>query len=495
MRSHISWLLTAGLVAGSLVGSVTDGSADPYARKRRDRANEDAQPHEAPPAPRSERASRKIGFVWIQGNWDWRDGRWEWVGGRYERLHVGRRFREPRWDKRGDVFVRVDGEWIDVGAPPALKEERFDPRSGFVFVRGHWDWDNNEWKWFPGRWERERHGKRWRDVRWEQRNGEWNQIDGDWEDDDAAPRPVSHGDYPTSAPPAPPNDRIPNLGPGEVLIPGHYEWRNNHYQWSGGGIDRARPGFRYQAGSWAQRGDRYVYTEGAWVNDYPSAAPPSPREERIAARNGYVFIRGHWDWRNGQWAWVDGRWESERAGQQWTDGRWDNRGGRWDWIEGSWGPGAAPCPEHPPLDNPPPPNRVDQREPLAGHIVIPGHWSWQGCKYVWEAAGYSQARPGYVYQEGRWFQNNGRWLRENGDFVKEPSRGYTGPTSAPPPPRDENYSRKEGHVWIRGHYDWRNGQYEWVGGRWERERPQRHWVDARWERRGNEWIFVEGSWE
>ena len=427
MRSHVSWLLTVGLVTGSLIGSADVASAD----RHRGGYNND-QPREAPPAPRAERSTQRRGFVWIPGSWDWRGGRWEWLGGHYERERVGHRFREVRWERRGDVWVRIEGEWIDDGAPPP------------------------------------------------------------------PPPPPTHADYPTSPPPAPPNDRLPQIGPDQVWIPGHYEWRNGRYQWHSGAIDRARHGSRFQPGSWTQHGDRYEFVEGQWVNDYPSSAPPSPREERIAARNGFVFIHGRWDWQGGQWVWIGGRWESERPTQTWTDGHWENRGGHWEWIDGTWGARAAEaCPEHPPLNNPPPPNRVDQREPLAGHVVIPGHWTWQNCKYVWEASVYSQARPGYVFQDGRWIQNNGRWIRENGSWVKEPEpSGFSGPTSAPPPPRDEGYhSAKPGFVWIGGHYEWRNHEYQWVGGRWDRERPQKRWVDGRWELHGREWVFIEGSWQ
>ena len=51
-------------------------------------------------------------------------------------------------------------------APPPLREEHFEPRHGWVFVRGHWDWRNGDWAWTPGRWEHKRHGKRWREATW-----------------------------------------------------------------------------------------------------------------------------------------------------------------------------------------------------------------------------------------------------------------------------------------------------------------------------------------
>src|SRR5262245_58641872 len=58
----------------------------------------------------------------------------------------------------------------------------------------------------------------------------------------------------------------------------------------------------------------------------PTEAPPPPREERMAPRPGFVFIGGHWDWKDGKWAWVAGRFEKERAGKKWRPHRWEQRG-------------------------------------------------------------------------------------------------------------------------------------------------------------------------
>src|SRR5205809_39528 len=79
-------------------------------------------------------------------------------------------------------------------APPPRGEGRMAPRPGFVWIRGHWDWQNGQYAWVAGRYEPVRNGRRWRDVRWEQRGGEWVRVDGDWEE-----VPL----YPTAAPPPP----------------------------------------------------------------------------------------------------------------------------------------------------------------------------------------------------------------------------------------------------------------------------------------------------
>jgi hypothetical protein len=580
MRSNLfRWVLMAGLASGTLLGSVAEVSADPDVRDHRRRPKDrydDAGPREAPPPPRAERIGRRRGFVWVSGHWDWQRGRWNWVNGHYERQRVGRKFSGIRWEKRGDVFVRVDGDWVDAGAPPPLREERFDPRPGFVFVKGRWDWDNGEWTWRPGRWERERANKRWREDRWEQRNGEWTLVGGGWEDGppvvvapssqyptSAPPTPrqeriaakagfvwdPGHWEwrngqwtwldghwereraggrwkagrwenrggrwewinggwenapiaaYPMQAPPPPPNDAIVRPGIGKVFIPGRYEFRNGRYEWKSGFIDNHRPGFRFQQGSWSQRGDRYVWTDGQWVGDYPTAAPPALRDERPSRRNGFVFIRGRWKWDGGQWQWEDGRWEKRRVGQRFNAGRWDNRGGRWEWREGSW----SSAPQAPPLDEPPPALLAETAQSRPGFVWNPGHWTWIDGEYEWRAGVLVPARNGQRFVPGRWVKLDNRWRWDQADWVAEaappppapapPSYGGRGPRQAPPAPREERFAPKQGFVWARGHYEWRNGTYEWIGGHWERERAYKKWVDAHWDLRGDVWVFTPGGWQ
>lgn len=67
-------------------------------------------------------------------------------------------------------------------------------------------------------------------------------------------------------------------------------------------------------------------------------APPEPRIERVpAARAGYVWAPGHWDWRNNRHVWVNGRMIRERRGMYWQPDRWSARDGRYVFVPGSWG--------------------------------------------------------------------------------------------------------------------------------------------------------------
>jgi hypothetical protein len=66
-------------------------------------------------------------------------------------------------------------------------------------------------------------------------------------------------------------------------------------------------------------------------------APPALREERVpAARRGYVWTPGYWDWRGNRHAWVKGNWVRERRGYSYQPHRWVERDGRWNLERGRW---------------------------------------------------------------------------------------------------------------------------------------------------------------
>ena len=81
------------------------------------------------------------------------------------------------------MYVSVDGGWDSMGpvaAPPSLREERFEARRGYAWIRGGWAWRDGAWAWTPGHYEAERSGYRWREPRWEQREGVYVNVEGGW---------------------------------------------------------------------------------------------------------------------------------------------------------------------------------------------------------------------------------------------------------------------------------------------------------------------------
>ena len=138
---------------------------------------------EAPPPMRVEHWEPRKGYVCVNGRWGWNGTRYDWEPGRYERERVGFRWREPRWEVRDGVYVRVEGDWIARGptvAPPAVRVERWEPRRGFVWIRGRHAWVNGAYVWMPGHYEKERAGYVWREPRWEMRDGVYVKVEGSW---------------------------------------------------------------------------------------------------------------------------------------------------------------------------------------------------------------------------------------------------------------------------------------------------------------------------
>lgn len=218
MHKHLNRLLHVVLLGGTLVATASPAFADEHRReeerreerheehreerraeerheeRREERAEERHEAHldarerarwsgHAPPALRYERHEPRRGYTWIGGRWDWRGGNYVWVGGRYEPERRGYIWREPRYEMRDGVYVNIDGGWVVTGpraAPPVIREERWDARPGFVWIRGRWDWNGADWAWVGGHYERERTGYIWRDPRWEMRDGVYVKVEGDW---------------------------------------------------------------------------------------------------------------------------------------------------------------------------------------------------------------------------------------------------------------------------------------------------------------------------
>ncbi len=70
---------------------------------------------------------------------------------------------------------------------------------------------------------------------------------------------------------------------------------------------------------------------------FVDVAPPAGRHEILpAARPGYVWQPGYYDWRSNRHHWVKGYWVKERRGMHWHPNRWEQRDGRWTLERGAW---------------------------------------------------------------------------------------------------------------------------------------------------------------
>jgi hypothetical protein len=72
---------------------------------------------------------------------------------------------------------------------------------------------------------------------------------------------------------------------------------------------------------------------------YVRSGPPSDRVEVISTSPGdrYVWVGGHWGWRDPDYFWVPGAWAIPASGYTvWTPGHWAHDGHGWFWVDGRW---------------------------------------------------------------------------------------------------------------------------------------------------------------
>jgi hypothetical protein len=79
--------------------------------------------------------------------------------------------------------VASAGIGIDVNiAPPVAQVELVpEPRVGYVWAPGYWDYRGGSHVWVGGRWRGERRGYHWAPDRWDQRGSHWHHAAGHWE--------------------------------------------------------------------------------------------------------------------------------------------------------------------------------------------------------------------------------------------------------------------------------------------------------------------------
>lgn len=78
---------------------------------------------------------------------------------------------------------------------------------------------------------------------------------------------------------------------------------------------------------------------GAQVGVSINIAPPAMRHEAVpAARRGYDWRPGYWNWNanRNRHNWVAGSWMRSRPGYVYSQPTWVDRGGRWEMQRGAW---------------------------------------------------------------------------------------------------------------------------------------------------------------
>lgn len=153
-------------------------------------------------------------------------------------------------------------------------------------------------------------------------------------------------------------------------------------------------------------------------------APPPPRFESVpAARHGYVWAPGYWNWVGNRHVWVGGHWERERHGYQYVGATWIQDRNGWRLDPGGWRQAGYYNDGYDVVTVAPPPPRYE-RVPHArpGFVWSPGHWVWRGNRYDWVGGSWMAHRPGYVYQQPAWNHRNGHWYMDQGRWVSRHDR-------------------------------------------------------------------------
>ena len=66
-------------------------------------------------------------------------------------------------------------------------------------------------------------------------------------------------------------------------------------------------------------------------------APPALRREAVpAARRGYEWVPGYWNWNGRRYTWVGGHYEKVRAGSVYARPEWRRNGNGWELDRGGW---------------------------------------------------------------------------------------------------------------------------------------------------------------
>ena len=84
------------------------------------------------------------------------------------------------------VLLTVPGLAAEIGsnvAPPPARVEKFEPRDGYVWAPGYWEWGGRSYHWVSGTYLLQRRGAHWVADRWEQVGPRWQRIAGHWSTD------------------------------------------------------------------------------------------------------------------------------------------------------------------------------------------------------------------------------------------------------------------------------------------------------------------------
>ena|SRR5450432_2171029 len=76
--------------------------------------------------------------------------------------------------------ISIGAEITGDVAPPPARVERFEPRDGYIWAPGYWEWTGRSYHWVSGTYLREHRGAHWVADRWEPVELHWQRVAGHW---------------------------------------------------------------------------------------------------------------------------------------------------------------------------------------------------------------------------------------------------------------------------------------------------------------------------
>jgi hypothetical protein len=161
----------------------------------------------------------------------------------------------------------------------------------------------------------------------------------------------------TQAPPPPQVETRPPPVPGQMWVPGYWQWNGHRHMWNRGHYAAPpQAGMVYEPARWENRHGHWAFIAGRWKLSAPpaptvvyepppppatvvevQAAPPPPLVEvRPPAPRGAVWIPGYWHWNGHRHSWISGRWSAPRRGMRWEPDHWVRVGPRYRLERGHW---------------------------------------------------------------------------------------------------------------------------------------------------------------
>jgi hypothetical protein len=140
-----------------------------------------------------------VGYVFQDGHWETRGGRHYWVEGTWVagggvnatvEVHDHRTV-QPPVESHGTSYhgagagghgASVVVRGYPVEAPPPPQVENPGTKAGFIWIEGHYAWENGAYVWKNGHWERPMARKKWNPGRWELQGDRYIFIEGGWID-------------------------------------------------------------------------------------------------------------------------------------------------------------------------------------------------------------------------------------------------------------------------------------------------------------------------